>query len=290
MGAKANCLTFLSGVASALARDDLRRRRGRAASEAPVDTAPRLTNFGRLQRPSYLNTYAAHLANLRAAHGEEGAMDLIVGGQSRAIGILEHSVLATLGLRPTDTIVDIGCGSGRLSTRLAPTHAGVFIGTDLLQDVIDYAARKANRPDWRFLVAQQPPLPIADGIADYVCFFSVFTHLLDEDIYRYLQDAARLLKPGGKIVFSYLDFAVVTHWTMFELTVADRSPDPVLNKFISKDAIHAWAQHLGLRVEQLHDGPAEWIDLLEPIAFSDGRQLSGRSYFGQSVAVVSKIG
>ena len=216
-------------------------------------------------------------------------MDLIVGGQSKAIGILEHSVLATLGLRPTDTIVDVGCGSGRLSTRLAPTHAGVFIGTDLLPDVVDYAARKAGRKDWRFHVADRPPLPIEDGIADFVCFFSVFTHLLDEDIYRYLADAMRLLKPGGKIVFSYLDFAVATHWTMFELTMADQSPDPVLNKFISKDAIHAWAQHLGLRVEQLHDGPSEWINLLEPITYIDGREVSGVSYFGQSVAVVSKV-
>lgn len=215
-------------------------------------------------------------------------MDLIVGGQSHAIGILEHSLLATLGLKPTDTIVDVGCGSGRLSTRLAPTHTGVFIGTDILSDLVEYAAKKTARQDWRFHVADQPPLPVEDGIADFVCFFSVFTHLLDEDIYRYIEDAKRLLKPGGKLVFSYLDFAVATHWTMFELTLADRSPDPVLNKFISKDAIHAWAQHLGLHVEQLHDGPTEWIDLLEPITYIDGRQVSGRSYFGQSVAVVSK--
>lgn len=112
--------------------------------------------------------------------------------------------------------------------------------------------------------------------------------LLDEDIYRYIEEAKRLLKPGGKLVFSYLDFTVATHGTMFELTLTGRSPAPVLNKFISKDAIHAWAHRFGLRVEQLHDGPTKWSDLIEPITTIDGRQVSGRSYFGPSVEVVSK--
>lgn len=215
-------------------------------------------------------------------------MDIIVGGQSRTIGILEHSVLVTLGLTSQDTVVDIGCGSGRLSNRLANTHRGVFVGTDILPGLVEYAQKKAAREDWRFHVAASPPLPIEDGIADFVCFFSVFTHLLDEDIYRYLAEAARILKNGGKIVFSFLDFSVASHWTIFEQTLADSSPNPVLNKFIGKDAIHAWTTNLGLRIEQLYDGPADWINLLEDIVYIDGRKASGVTSFGQSVAVCRK--
>ena len=215
-------------------------------------------------------------------------MDLIVGGQSATIGILEHSLLVTSGLRSSDTIVDIGCGSGRLSTRLASRHEGKFIGTDILEELTGYATKKAGRDDWEFHVATKPPLPIEDGAADVVCAFSVFTHLLDEDIFKYMAEAHRIMKPGGKLIFSYLDFAVPSHWAIFELTLADPNPNAVLNKFVSKDAIRVWAEKLGFTVDHLHDGHVEWISLLEDIQYVDGRKASGLTGFGQSVAVLSK--
>jgi hypothetical protein len=68
--------------------------------------------------------------------------------------------------------------------------------------------------------------------------------------------------------------------------VADRNPNRVLNKFISKGAIHKWCAQLGLTVEALHDGPAPWIKLTEPFRYIDGREASGTVEFGQSVAIV----
>jgi ubiquinone/menaquinone biosynthesis C-methylase UbiE len=64
-------------------------------------------------------------------------------------------------------------------------------------------------------------IPEKDGEADFVCFFSVLTHLLHEQGFVYLQEAKRVLKPGGKIVFSFLEFAVPDHWAVFEGTVND---------------------------------------------------------------------
>lgn len=242
-----------------------------------------------LKRKNYLETYRATLQHLRAHHGEERAMDLIVGGQSATIGILEHSLLSTLGLKPSDTVVDIGCGSGRLSTRLAiNAHQGQFIGTDILYDLVEYAERKAARKEWRFHAAEGPPLPIESSIADFACFFSVFTHLHDEDIFRYLDEAKRILRPGGYMVFSFLDFAVPSHWTVFELSLNDTNPDAVLNKFISRDAIAAWAQHLQLNIARIYDGSEKWITLLEDIEYIDGRKCSGLTDFGQSIAVLQK--
>src|SRR4051812_26908895 len=101
-------------------------------------------------RPDYIATYRQTLANMIAAHGEAAAMDLIVGGQSEAIGILEFSLLKTLGLQPEHNVIDIGCGSGRRAVKLAPFLRGKYFGPDILPEVLDYARRACARPDWEF--------------------------------------------------------------------------------------------------------------------------------------------
>ncbi|MEO6245335.1 MAG: class I SAM-dependent methyltransferase [Opitutaceae bacterium] len=244
-----------------------------------------------MNRPDYLASYQATLAHLTALHGEEVAMDLIVGGQSNAIGILEFSTLRTLGLQAEHTVIDIGCGSGRLAVKLAPFLRGGganYYGTDILPELTAYARKICRRDDWEFHATEGLGIPAPDACADFVCFFSVFTHLLHEDIYKYLAEAKRVLRPGGKIVFSYLDFAVPSHWTLFDLTVADTNPNRVLNMFVSKDGIAAWSQHLGLEVTALHDGHQPWIELVKSFRYADGREAAGVVEFGQSVAVLTR--
>lgn len=239
-----------------------------------------------MDTPNYIKSYEELLDSLITKHGREKAMSLIVGGQYREIGILESSALLTLGLRPESDVVDVGCGSGRLAVALLPYLKGRFTGTDILQRALDYAREKCARSDWVFLRTVDAVIPIAPQSADYICFFSVFTHLLDEDIYRFLIEAKRVARPRAKIVFSYLDFAVPAHWAVFESTLANRDPNRALNKFISKPAIAKWAEKLGLTLEKLYDGPEPWIQLTEPFRYVDGRIASGIVEFGQSVAVL----
>lgn len=212
-----------------------------------------------------------------------------MGGQYLQIGILESSALRTLGLQPCDTLVDIGCGSGRLPFSLKDYLSGRFIGTDILDEALAYAAERCARPDWSFLPHYEASIPVEDGIADFVTFFSVFTHLLDEDIYRFLAEAHRVLKPGGRAVFSFLDFECASHWPIFEATLADRNPHRVINKFISKAGIKCWAQAIGFTPPvTIYEGPECWIKLSQPFTYIDGRRADGTVEFGQSVAILSK--
>ncbi|MBC7369247.1 MAG: class I SAM-dependent methyltransferase [Undibacterium sp.] len=239
-----------------------------------------------MEVPDYIRSYEKLLDDLVAQHGREEAMSLIVGGQYRAIGLLESSALLTHGLRPEHSVVDVGCGSGRLAVALNPFLTGKFYGTDVLEKALDYAREKCARPDWEFIRTLDAVIPVEDGCADYVCFFSVFTHLLDEDIYRFLVEARRVAKSGGTIMFSYLDFEVPSHWPVFESTMANRNPNRVLNKFISKPAIIKWSDQLGLTVERLYEGFEPWINLTESFRYSDGREARGTVEFGQSMAIL----
>ena len=238
--------------------------------------------------PDYVQSYQKVLAGLVAAHGRDHAMEWIVGGQYSQIGILESSALITLGLKPNHTLVDIGTGSGRLPFKLKDYLSGNFIGTDILSEALEFAREKCARPDWSFITHYEPSIPAGDAVADFVTFFSVFTHLLDEDIYRFLTEAKRVTKPGGKIVFSFLDFECETHWPIFQATLADKNPTRILNKFISKGAVRRWCRELELQEEAMFEGYAPWISLTEPFTYIDGRPAEGVVEFGQSVAVLRK--
>jgi len=241
-----------------------------------------------MQVPDYVVSYKSHLARLIEAHGRDAAMEWIVGGQYAQIGILESSALITLGLQRDHTLVDVGCGSGRLPYRLRDYLAGGFVGTDILEEALEYAREKCGRPDWRFIANHLPSIPAEDSMADFVTFFSVFTHLLDEDIFRFLSEAKRVAKPGGRIVFSFLDFECESHWPIFEATLSDQNSQRVINKFISKGAIRRWARALDLKEEAIFDGPQPWITLIEPFNYIDGRRAEGIVEFGQSIAVLRR--
>lgn len=234
--------------------------------------------------PSYVSNYSAALNALRATHEESRAMELIVGGDYLAQGMLEMSLLVQLGLPSSGCVVDVGCGSGRLAFALRDYLAGAYVGTDILAEALAYAEAKAQRPDWRFIKTTESRIPVEDHWADMVCFFSVFTHLQDEDCYRFLKEARRAVKPGGLIIFSFLDFEVSWHWPIFERSV--EASNGILNRFHSKSALRVWAGMLDLEILQLVDGSEPCVELLRPAVFDDGRHRTGTVEFGQSVAVL----
>jgi ubiquinone/menaquinone biosynthesis C-methylase UbiE len=213
----------------------------------------------------------------------------MVGGEFEAVGVLELETLKHFGLKEDSFVIDVGCGSGRLAKQLSQYLTGKYLGIDVVPELLKHARRIAGRSDWRFEVATGLSIPEEDAVADIVCFFSVFTHLLHEQTYVYLQEAKRVLKPGGKIVFSFLDFTIPGHWDVFESNIHDLSNDSVpLNMFISKDAIQIWAEHLELQVQTIQDGDKSYVPLSKPVVFENGSTVQKLGTMGQSVCVFQK--
>jgi SAM-dependent methyltransferase len=194
---------------------------------------------------------------LKAIAPHEQAMRLAVGeGDFDAIGKIECRILKRYGLRRSDYLIDVGCGSGRLAKPLSAYLIGRYLGTDLVPELVEHARQVTARSDWRFEVIDHVEIPEKDCQADMVCFFSVLTHLLHEQSYWYLEEAKRVLKPGGTIVFSFLEFAEPSHWQTFMDTLREarsrsRGIHP-MNVFLDRQSICIWAQHLGLKVEHIH--------------------------------------
>jgi SAM-dependent methyltransferase len=238
-------------------------------------------------KTDFHKTYRRLVKTLKASHSRDEAMKLAVGGDFEAVGMIELEALKFHGLKKDDYLIDVGCGSGRLAKPLAEYLEGKYLGIDVVPDLIVYARELVQQPDWRFELAKGLIIPEEDSQADMVCFFSVLTHLLHEESFVYLREAKRVLKPGGKIVLSFLDFRVPGHWDVFEFNLHDICvASHPLNVFMCEDAIRVWARHLDLEVEIVKDGNEIYVPLPQPVKLEDGTVLKDLAAMGQSICVL----
>jgi ubiquinone/menaquinone biosynthesis C-methylase UbiE len=241
----------------------------------------------------FVKAYGKLFRSLRKQHDKNQAMSLGVGGNFDTVGILERELLIQHGLKPDDYLIDVGCGSGRLAKPLSQYLTGKYLGTDVVADFIRHAREITNRPDWRFEVTDGIKIPEKDNQADMVCFFSVFTHLLHEQSYMYLQEAKRVLKPSGKIIFSFLEFKIPDQWVVFETTFQKAYKSHPLVMFVSRDAIQAWADHAGLEIASFIDGNIPHIPIPHPLKFENGstvEKIAKLGPIGQSVCILTNAG
>lgn len=105
-------------------------------------------------------------------------------------------------MKPTDTVLDVGCGTGSLALRLAPSAAQVH-GLDVSPEMVRIARGKAEgvaNVTFHTGAFDDTFTTFADGSLDGLCACSIL-HLV-EDRNAALARMYRLLKPGGFLVTS----------------------------------------------------------------------------------------
>jgi ubiquinone/menaquinone biosynthesis C-methylase UbiE len=223
---------------------------------------------------------------LLADHPHDEAIRLAVGGSWDAAAALEEGALRLAGVGPDADLVDVGCGAGRLAERLRHSHLGRYLGTDVVRELLEHAQGIA--PAWQFELVESCTIPWPDRSADAVCFFSVLTHLPHEASYAYLREAARVLKPAGRVVVSFLELAEPEHWPIFEQMVASLDIRGYHNQFIHREDLGRLAERAGLSVERLIGGSEEVIPIDGRYEMDDGRVLEPPAPFIQSLAFLEK--
>jgi ubiquinone/menaquinone biosynthesis C-methylase UbiE len=199
---------------------------------------------------SYAAQYQQFVRDLVADRPQDEAMTLAAGGWDfYRFGVVMRELLIRAGLQKHHYLIDVGCGPARLAYALRGYLEGAYLGTDVVPDVLAHAAAICAKPVWRFELVDGIAIPEQDERADMVCFFSVLTHVFHQDAFRYLLEARRVLKPGGVVVFSFLEFSLGCAYEVFDAMVAEsaeRRPG-IHSQFMSRDMIESWIPRLGFQ-------------------------------------------
>ena len=103
---------------------------------------------------------------------------------------------------PDDRVLDLGCGWGTFSLSLAPTVWEV-VGVDFSQrsvDLCSHRARSMGLPNASFVCRDAADTGLEAESFDVIIAADLLEHLYPDDSERVMGEAARLLKPGGRLL------------------------------------------------------------------------------------------
>jgi SAM-dependent methyltransferase len=177
----------------------------------------------------------------------------------RAALYVEHAALA-----PGRVALEVGCGTGVFLEQVASSGASLR-GLDLSTDLLARArARVAGRVNVSLQCGNAEQMPYADACFDAVYGSSVLHHV---DVERALCEVFRVLRPGGRLVFTEPNVLNPQVAVMFHVNVTKPyfgvSPDEkAFSRFRAVRALRAagFAQAAAQPFDFLHPSiPGRWV-------------------------------
>ena len=149
-----------------------------------------------------------------------------------------------------DRVLEIGCGVARIGQRIA-SMCREWVGADVSVNMLRHAkaacaAASVTNVDF-FHLNGSDLTGIPDASFDVVYCTAVFMHLEEWDRYRYVREAYRVLKPGGRIYFDNVSLISDEGWRQFDALVrydpAARPPN--ISKASTPEELRTYATRAG---------------------------------------------
>jgi SAM-dependent methyltransferase len=189
---------------------------------------------------------------MKAVAGHDSDAEWERSGRSTA-----DDIAAETGLTSADTVLDIGCGAGRVGVHVAP-RVQKWIGADVSREMLGHtraALGTAANVELIHLTGDGLPASL-DGTIDVVYCTTVFMHLEEWDRYRYLQAAFRALTPGGRLYVDSFSLLSEDGWALFEqmaaLPPAERPPH--ISKASTPQELQTFVEKAGFEAIRVRGG------------------------------------
>jgi ubiquinone/menaquinone biosynthesis C-methylase UbiE len=219
-----------------------------------------------------------------------GALLAVDGSASEDVARLTGAYTArqvahALELSPADRVLELGCGVGRIGFQLAPRVAH-WEGADISRNMLDVARKRLSGQDnVGFTELKRSRLDgLADASFDKAYCVAVFIHMDKEDFYLYLEELARVLKPGGLLYFDTWNLASAVGWRRYMLEVDQyRNADPTerkdvaRNQFSTPQEVQTFLAHAGFEtLVTMSDSPWVQVVALKPGGGADADALRAK--------------
>jgi SAM-dependent methyltransferase len=197
-------------------------------------------------------------------------------------------IVGRLDLPPGSRILDVPCGLGRISRRLASAGYDVT-GIDLSARFVALAQAEPVGPGGGHLSYHQGDmrqLPVSGPFDAVVCWFTSFGYHDDVDCRRVLAEFHRVLRPGGTMLIETMHHdGVVRHYTGApDATVEWRGEDaqvdvsrfdPLTGRMVTDRTVYRDGEVRRTSHFIRLPTPPEWTQWLEGAGFSSVRCTAG---------------
>lgn len=144
--------------------------------------------------------------------------------ESRAA--IQAGIRQALAMLDVSSVLDVGCGDGRVS-RVLPETCN-YVGLDFSARLIGRAAGQAQGLPLQFVLADvSDPLPIAAGAFPTVLCFAVLHHLPERE--SFMRELRRVVKPGGRVALS-----------VWQITHSERMRKKIVRDLGGGDYVLSW--------------------------------------------------
>jgi ubiquinone/menaquinone biosynthesis C-methylase UbiE len=156
-------------------------------------------------------------------------------------------------------VVELGCGTAFCSARLARLGARV-VGVDPTPAQLATACRMQAQTEIEFPLVEAPAEEVPLPTASFDLAFSDYGASLWADPQKWIAEAARLLRPGGRLVF-------LTVSTLAHLCTPDLDEEPITNALLRPlfgQYRTKWPEYPGI---EYHISHGDWIRILRANGF-----------------------
>jgi tocopherol O-methyltransferase len=192
-----------------------------------------------------------------------GYWDENTKSHSESLVNMNKAVGAFAGLEPGMRVLDAGCGVGGPSTWIAETYGVNVVGVTLSGVQVAKARRNARRRhlEDRVQFAQQDftDLTFSDESFDVVWSQEAVCHSRAEDKQKFLAEAHRVLRPGGRLVVEDWFRRGRSYSENDERLMKDMLSGLAIEDLATGEEFASWAAAAGFRDVGLHDVTAHAV-------------------------------
>jgi SAM-dependent methyltransferase len=181
--------------------------------------------------------------------------------QFRIEGARIAGAFVALGLcGATSDVLEIGCGVARIGRELA-ARVRSWTGADISENMLEHARRRTQgMANVTLRALDGVNLSIfEDARFDFAYSTIVFCHLDKEDVYEYMKETFRVLRPGGRAYFD--GFNLEADWTLSKWRkdqaahVGDaKLADRARNQYATPSEVRRFVEAIGFEIDEIREG------------------------------------